>query len=163
MGWPLAAHQASLSLHLFLIFYFPSAENNHPLPGTGDHSTHSSCFGSQMSGQEMPHPTLVLVSPGCITEHDTIWYGISLWVVASYPGHGPSQPLAHPCPTGLCRIGGMGLERQPWCYASTAQQQPKHWCVTNTILATNTKHSIVMFTGSESKKSWLSDGICGKK
>jgi len=26
---------------------------------------------------------------------------------------------------------------------STVQQEPKHWCVTNNVLATNLKHSII--------------------
>ena len=51
-----------------------------------------------------------------------------------------SPPRILPTPSLLGERGGM-LERQPCCCASTAQQQPKHWCVSNIFLATNTKHS----------------------
>jgi len=48
----------------------------------------------------------------------------------------PPKILATPSLLG----GGGMLEKPPWSCVSTAQQQPKHWCVTNALPATDTKH-----------------------
>ena len=41
-------------------------------------------------------PPLLANSPSLYTEHDVLWYGISLWLVqVSCPGHAPSQLLVH--------------------------------------------------------------------
>ena len=65
--------------------------------------------------------------------------GISLWSVgASCPSCVPSRPPAHPQPAH--QEGRMKKERAPWRCASTAQQQPKHGCITNAALVTNPKH-----------------------
>lgn len=38
---------------------------------------------------------------------------------------------------------GVELGREPWCWASPAQQQPEHGCAINTVLATRAKRSAV--------------------
>lgn len=48
----------------------------------------------------------------------------------------PARILPHPTNGGI-------LERQHWYCASSAQQEPKHWGVTNTFVATNTEHRTV--------------------
>lgn len=54
-------------------------------------------------------------------EHDIIRYGISLWSTVL------AVSLPAPC--------------APWCCASTAQQQPKQWCVISSLSVRNPKHS----------------------
>lgn len=62
-------------------------------------------------------------------------YEISLWSVCCASSV-PSHPLLHPQPL----FAGEGLlETQHRCSVSAAQHQPRHWCVVNTLLPTNTK------------------------
>ena len=66
------------------------------------------------------------------------------WGRLSWP-----RPLPASCPPPGYWL--FGKERQPWCCASTGQQQPKVWCVINTILATDakTRHHAGCCEGSE--------------
>lgn len=55
-------------------------------------------------------------------------------------------PLITPCPLPTYTLGDVGegmvvRERERFFCARTVQQQPKHQCVTNTVSATNAKHS----------------------
>lgn len=70
-----------------------------------------------------------------IAEQDIMWYGISCW--SAVPTMFPPRLL--PSPSLLALVGQ--LERHPWCYVSTAHQQPQHWCVSSTGLATNKEHN----------------------
>ena len=55
-----------------------------------------------------------------------------------------SSPSCLPSPPTLLTEGAQcGKKRRPWHCASSVQQQPKHQCVTNTVLATNPKRSII--------------------
>lgn len=80
--------------------------------------------------------------------HNIIRYGVSHQSVqVSYPSWFPSQLVTHPQPP---RSGGRaGKKEKPWGCASTAQQQPKHWCVTHTVLATNGKCSTILVAMKE--------------
>ena len=73
---------------------------------------------------------------------DVIWYGICLVSLGQLSW---LCPFPRSCPAPACHWWGGAkiLERQPWCCASTGQQQPKHWCVINTFLATSTEHSTI--------------------
>lgn len=48
------------------------------------------------------------------------------------PGCVPAQDLSHPQPK---RVKGEILERQCWCCASSAQQEPKRCCGISTLVA----------------------------
>jgi len=75
-----------------------------------------------------------------VAEYKVMLYGISLWLIwISCPGFASSQPLVRPQPSHWSVV--MVVER--WCYASTLQQWPKHWCIINTVLATDPKHNTV--------------------
>lgn len=59
-----------------------------------------------------------------------------------------SSWLSWPCPIPISCLSTAYLlweqsrkKRKPWPCARSVQQQPKHWCVINTVLATNLKHS----------------------
>jgi len=56
--------------------------------------------------------------------------------------------LPNSCPPPALLIGSQGAgrlrDRKSWCCARTVQQQPKHCCIINTILTTNTKHSTTL-------------------
>lgn len=60
----------------------------------------------------------------------TIWSGIA---------HGQLRPAAlvmsppHLLPT--VSLLALGVWREPWCCASTAQQETKYWCDINKVLA----------------------------
>jgi len=53
-----------------------------------------------------------------------------------------SPPSLLPIP-GLLAAGQSEEQRRPWPCAITAQQQLKDWCVINTALVTNLKHSTI--------------------
>lgn len=64
-------------------------------------------------------------------------YEISLWSFGvSYLSSVHSHPPLHP---QRLFVGEGLLETEPWCSVSTAQHQPRHCCVINTLLGTNTK------------------------
>lgn len=64
---------------------------------------------------------------------DAKWFGTYLWLTRiSWPGCVPSQDLVY------SQLLWWMKECQ---WDSSAQQQPKHWSVINTLPATNTKHS----------------------
>lgn len=56
----------------------------------------------------------------------------------------PSQPLGHPQPT--YGWGAKWENTRPWICTTTTQQNTKHWCVTTTVLVTNSKPSTVQGT-----------------
>ena len=109
------------------------------LPGQQVLSTHSSCLGRQMFNFECPVPPppfslLLLLS---VTSYGMGYpFGLLGSAVLSL-----SPPSLLPIPTLLAFGRRSGLERQPWCCASTAWQKPKHWCVVNTAVAANAKLS----------------------
>ena len=68
----------------------------------------------------------------CWVQYHMVW-NIPL---VSCPSHVPSLSLAHPQLTCWRRE-----QRKPCHCASTVQQEPKHWCITNAVLATYAKQS----------------------
>ena len=75
-----------------------------------------------------------------ITEHDVIKYGTALWLVwVSSPSCVPSQILAHYPST----CWGRQSDKQESFDAVQAlfSNSRKHWCVTNTVLVTNSTRS----------------------
>ena len=82
-----------------------------------------------------------LPPPGFMGEYDVMWHGISLWSVwVSCPACVPASLLPTPL---LLAKGQREEQRRFWYCMSTAQQQLKHWCVTNAVLVTNLKHSTI--------------------
>lgn len=77
-----------------------------------------------------------------IAEHGDIWYGICIWPICiSYSYCILSQLLAlsHSYLLEGWTVFSRVRKRNPWCSTSTFQQLLWHWCVINTVLATNTK------------------------
>lgn len=61
----------------------------------------------------------------------------------SYPACAPSH-LVHPQP--LCWQGSRRNSKRLWLHVSTAQQELKHRCVTNTVCIVNPEHSTALAT-----------------
>lgn len=77
------------------------------------------------------------------------------YVASNIPLSGSGQ-LSYLCPLPasfipLAYLLGeqSGKVRKPWYCGSTDQQQPKHWCVINSLLITNWKHSRIWAAAEE--------------
>lgn len=72
-------------------------------------------------------------------KHNTMWdIHLSLWDQQSW-----MYPHPTPCVLSASFLVGWYEEKSPWLCANTAQQWLKHPIVTNVVLVTNPKHSII--------------------
>lgn len=89
-------------------------------------------------GNHSPPPTSIGAQP--VSKQQLFWKSSPSCFIARYDitGNGLSSwSIQTGCP------GCVTFQLRPWHCVSTAQQYLNHWCVSNTVLVTNLKHSTI--------------------